>query len=366
MIKNIIKIVNEIDNKFAPLCKCSYTKIHGINHLRQVAYLAGRFAYSINECEETAIIGGYLHDCARENDGNGNSHAHESALLATKIISKFYPEINIERVYNAIFFHADGLITDDPFIGCIWDADRLNLVRIGIIPKVELLSTEVAKRFHSRFIENNRIFSQIKKIALNIQNQINETGKGVIGIWYSENSNIILQFIFNVLEGLFSFDFSQLSIVSLFEYNDTPKNHDQSCCYQIYKSCSNRISLNQIVCPQHDLNQKEKTFKDIPCIISYDYPYNPYFDRTVITFNEINTYPINVITRDYISRFYERYTNTPDSFITLPIDFFYNLNTLIVLIDKSFISNYKKKVNSIIPEPWLLNSFKLNNLIMHY
>lgn len=361
----IINTIHEVEMLCFPLLKCLNTNIHGIQHLRQVAYLSGRLAYLLNLDYKTAILAGYLHDCARNNDSDGNSHAHESAWLAKKIIETNWSNIDIGKIFNAIYYHADGLNTDDPFIGCIWDADRLNLVRLGIIPKVELLSTEFAKRIHSRFIENNRIFSLINNIALNIQNQVKETGKAIIGIWFTANSNIILQLILNVLEDSLNFDFSQLSIVSLFEYNNTPKNHDQSCCYQIYKSCSNRIILNQIGCPQHDFNYKEITSSNIPCIISYEYPYYPFLNRSIITYNEIDTYPIIMETRNYLSRFYEKCINTPDSLITFPTNFCINIDTSIVLIDKSF-ATVNNDIVSIMPESWFVNAFKLNNSMICY
>jgi hypothetical protein len=45
----------------------------------------------------------------------------------------------------ALAGHSDGLVTDDPTIGCCWDADRLDLWRVGAPPVPALLSTEAAK-----------------------------------------------------------------------------------------------------------------------------------------------------------------------------------------------------------------------------
>ena len=42
--------------------------------------------------------------------------------------------------------HTDGTISDDPTIGCCWDADRLDLPRVGMQPDPALLSTEAAAR----------------------------------------------------------------------------------------------------------------------------------------------------------------------------------------------------------------------------
>ena len=40
---------------------------------------------------------------------------------------------------------ADGETTTDPTIGCCWDADRLDLGRVGIEPEAEYQSTVAAR-----------------------------------------------------------------------------------------------------------------------------------------------------------------------------------------------------------------------------
>jgi hypothetical protein len=41
--------------------------------------------------------------------------------------------------------HADGLTSADPTVGACWDADRLNLWRVGVAPDRRLLSTAAAR-----------------------------------------------------------------------------------------------------------------------------------------------------------------------------------------------------------------------------
>lgn len=57
-------------------------------------------------------------------------------------------ELDDERfalLEEAIALHADGEVTEDPTIGTCWDADRLDLLRVGITPSSELLSTAAAR-----------------------------------------------------------------------------------------------------------------------------------------------------------------------------------------------------------------------------
>lgn len=147
MKQNVLDLINKINHTCEGLCVSSSTNIHGLHHLCRVAYLAGRFAASMHTCVESAVVGGYLHDCARQDDGDGNAHAHDSANLACQIMKSYYFHLDIERICSGIYCHADGTTTADPLIGCIWDADRIDLTRLGIEVNEEFLSTDIGKRF---------------------------------------------------------------------------------------------------------------------------------------------------------------------------------------------------------------------------
>jgi uncharacterized protein len=51
----------------------------------------------------------------------------------------------LERLAAACDGHTDGFISDDPTVGACWDADRLDLPRVGIKPDARLLSTAAAR-----------------------------------------------------------------------------------------------------------------------------------------------------------------------------------------------------------------------------
>jgi uncharacterized protein len=46
---------------------------------------------------------------------------------------------------SAVAEHADGQTTDNPTVAVCWDADRLNLWRVGHAPDERLLSTVAAR-----------------------------------------------------------------------------------------------------------------------------------------------------------------------------------------------------------------------------
>ena len=52
----------------------------------------------------------------------------------------------LELLQYAIRHHTGGRTSDDPTTGTCWDADRLDIGRVGIIPHQRYMSTEPARR----------------------------------------------------------------------------------------------------------------------------------------------------------------------------------------------------------------------------
>lgn len=146
----IVEMAKNAEILLAPFCTCRGLGLHGISHLRRVAILSGRLAEAVGEDIESAVVMGFLHDCARRNDGNDLEHAHDSAVLARELIVRFYSHLDVDRICDAIEGHAGGEVTIDPLTACLWDAVRLELKRIGRTIDLELLSTKVAKRLVRR------------------------------------------------------------------------------------------------------------------------------------------------------------------------------------------------------------------------
>jgi HD superfamily phosphodiesterase len=95
---------------------------------------------------EAAMVGGFLHDCGRMNDGGGRQHALDSAEIARRLLKECFPHRDSGRICEAMRRHADGDVTDDPLTGAVWDADRLTLARLGYEVREELLSTPAGNR----------------------------------------------------------------------------------------------------------------------------------------------------------------------------------------------------------------------------
>ena len=121
--------------------------IHGDEHWRRVAE-AGLFLAEREEVSaHVVLLFAILHDCRRENDAHDPGHGPRAAALAAQIghepLGLAVDEL--ATLGHAMLHHTDGLVSDDPLIGACWDADRLDLPRVGITPDPRLLSTATAR-----------------------------------------------------------------------------------------------------------------------------------------------------------------------------------------------------------------------------
>jgi HD superfamily phosphohydrolase YqeK len=341
---NILLKIKEIETKCKEECDFSMGKIHGLNHFRQVAYIAGRIALTNMAPLEDSIIGGFLHDCAREDNHGGNEHAQESAKLARDIIINHWPDVDVERICDAIYYHADGLVTKDPIGGCIWDADRISLARLGISPKNELLSTPIAKRFNKMVLKQNKILNELKRHSSLIINNISENGEAYLGIWCGELSMFYLTHIMILIEKVLREDLSKLKIVSLYDYVGLPNTHDQSTCYQIYKECYHfgAFSHAQILCPLHDSFTSSLLEKSLCCIIPFEAPLSPSLaSQNIIDENTFHTIKMDSMVQNYRSRFFERFNKTPTYIYSVPFEKIKNMRNKTVLIDSQIKHYYR-------------------------
>lgn len=97
-----------------------------------------------------------FHDACRENECDDEGHGQRGAELAFKLRND-YPALrdlsqkDFDSLYVACAEHTDGKTTSDLLIGACWDADRLDLGRVGIKPHVRYLSTDAGKSIARSF-----------------------------------------------------------------------------------------------------------------------------------------------------------------------------------------------------------------------
>jgi uncharacterized protein len=124
------------------------SRIHGERHWRTVArnglWLAERTPGSD---AHVVFLFALLHDTMRVNDQYDPGHGPRAAAFAEELQAAALLALDDHRgalLVEACRLHADGLTADDATVAACWDADRLDLPRVGIEPAARLLSTEAA------------------------------------------------------------------------------------------------------------------------------------------------------------------------------------------------------------------------------
>ncbi|MFG0335680.1 MAG: hypothetical protein ACF8TS_20160 [Maioricimonas sp. JB049] len=89
-----------------------------------------------------------FHDCERRDDGHDPEHGPRAAELIRRKQGQWFqlPEDSLDLLCEACRHHTHGGRTAEPTIGCCWDADRLDLTRIGVVPHARFMSTEAGRQ----------------------------------------------------------------------------------------------------------------------------------------------------------------------------------------------------------------------------
>ena len=155
--------------------------VHGPRHWARVrrfgALLATRVALPA-EARACVELFAWLHDLAREDDGASRRHAVDGAEQIDAVLPEIAGPLSpdqIETIRVAIRYHSDGMVAARAWeagafdgigwprdlavatVGCCWDADRLDLPRVGVVPTEAFMSTpvwrevqQISARMHAR------------------------------------------------------------------------------------------------------------------------------------------------------------------------------------------------------------------------
>jgi uncharacterized protein len=121
--------------------------IHGEAHWARVYENAQRLAAKTGADQEILELFAYLHDSKRQNDGWDRGHGQRAAAFVESLRGGLLvlPHTKFDCLAYAIAHHSDGLTEASVTIQTCWDADRLDLGRIGVRPNPRYLCTEAAK-----------------------------------------------------------------------------------------------------------------------------------------------------------------------------------------------------------------------------
>jgi len=122
--------------------------VHGVAHWARVR-LNGLHLARLNGAN-TVLVGlfAFLHDCRRRNDGSDPAHGERAADFVREINGRFFSLANAELgdLETACRDHSAGYLQANITVQTCWDADRLDLGRIGTRPDPAHLCTAAARR----------------------------------------------------------------------------------------------------------------------------------------------------------------------------------------------------------------------------
>ena len=109
-----------------------------------------------NVDQKVLIAFAYLHDCKREDDGGDIGHGHRAGHFI-KTLDLDLDRSQMAMLDTACSLHDQALVVEHPTIGVCWDADRLDLGRVGIIPDPKLMNTKLGKYIASKMQQTVKI-----------------------------------------------------------------------------------------------------------------------------------------------------------------------------------------------------------------
>lgn len=122
--------------------------LHGFSHWRRVRENGLRLAAETGADPKIIEYFAFFHDNQRHNDGFDWEHGERASLLIQK---EYAGRLNLtgeefKILCEACAGHNRGATEAEISIQTCWDADRLDLMRVGIMPDPKYLCTEAARR----------------------------------------------------------------------------------------------------------------------------------------------------------------------------------------------------------------------------
>lgn len=121
--------------------------IHGIGHWGRVlengTHLAALTGANLSVVQLFAVF----HDCRRVNDDQDPDHGARGAALAGTMNGRLFTlaDDELAMLQDACICHAIGFTDADVTIQTCWDADRLDLPRVHVVPTPGKLCTDAAR-----------------------------------------------------------------------------------------------------------------------------------------------------------------------------------------------------------------------------
>lgn len=136
---------------------------HGVEHWDRVARF-GRMLYQKGADMDVILAFAYLHDAERRNNAEDIEHGKRASELIDRIRKTELRALSDEQIVKlklACKLHTTEHRTGDLTIDTCFDADRMDLLRVGIIPSPERMATKqgaelVTDPYYEKYYEELR------------------------------------------------------------------------------------------------------------------------------------------------------------------------------------------------------------------
>jgi uncharacterized protein len=144
MVMNVPQILHAVLEDYA----LPWGGFHGVAHWARVLENGLRLAGETGADVEIVRLFALLHDSRRVNEDTDPDHGPRAAEFAETLRGRLFdlPDPEFRLLHRACAGHTHELTHPDVTVQTCWDADRLDLGRVGITPHPSRLCTEVAKR----------------------------------------------------------------------------------------------------------------------------------------------------------------------------------------------------------------------------
>ena len=121
--------------------------IHGVTHWARVLENGLRLAAHTGARVQVVSLFAVFHDSRRENEHHDPGHGRRGADLAASLRGTAFDLSDADFAFLRLACerHTDGLTAGDVTVQTCWDADRLDLGRVGVKPNPRWLCTDMAK-----------------------------------------------------------------------------------------------------------------------------------------------------------------------------------------------------------------------------
>lgn len=127
--------------------RLSRQSIHGPAHWARVRYNGLLLSRASEADWQVVELFAFIHDSQRYDDGYDPDHGPRAADYASRTCGRLFQlsDVQLDMLVQACMGHTHERLTTCVTVQTCWDADRLDLARVGIIPDPYYLGTELAK-----------------------------------------------------------------------------------------------------------------------------------------------------------------------------------------------------------------------------